>query len=294
MTNEVASITGEIKHNLDVQLAGGSELWNKVVTWITQHGIEFAVNLITALLIFFVGMLIIKGIVCGVRKGLKKSHKLDDLLLDFICNAISKTCWAVLIVLVLGMLGIKVGPLIAGLGVTGFILGFAFQESLGSFAAGIMLALNRPFKVGDYVIAGGAEGTVLELNMMATVFATADNKRVMVPNKVVWGSSITNFNALGIRRVDTVVGVAYGMDVAKAIAVALQAVKGVPGVLSDPSPVVAVASLADSAVVLNVRPWVKCADYWAVFSAVQEAVKLAFEKNDIEIPFPHLVITPAK
>jgi small conductance mechanosensitive channel len=174
--------------------------------------------------------------------------------------------------------------------VTGFILGFAFQETLGSFAAGMMIALNQPFKVGDYVVAGGVEGTVLELNMMATVFATADNKKVVVPNKVVWGSAITNFSALGKRRVDTKVAVDYGMDLKKAVEVAREAIKGIPGVLADPPPAVAVASLDDSAVTINLRPWAACADYWAVYSATQETVKKAFEANDIKIPFAQIVV----
>ena len=142
--------------------------------------------------------------------------------------------------------------------------------------------------MGDYVVAGGIEGAVLELNMMATVFATADNKKVVVPNKVVWGSAITNFSALGKRRVDTKVNVAYGTDLRKAVEVAAAAIKGVPGVLADPAPAVAVAALDDSAVTINVRPWASCADYWAVYSGVQEAVKKAFEANGITIPFPQI------
>jgi small conductance mechanosensitive channel len=154
----------------------------------------------------------------------------------------------------------------------------------------MMIALNQPFKVGDYVVAGGIEGAVLELNMMATVFATADNKKVVVPNKVVWGSAITNFSALGKRRVDTKVAVDYGTDLKKAVEVAREALKSIPGVLADPPPAVAVASLDDSAVTINLRPWAACADYWAVYSAVQESVKKAFETNGIKIPFAQLVV----
>ena len=98
----------------------------------------------------------------------------------------------------------------------------------------MMIALNQPFKVGDYVVAGGIEGTVLELNMMATVFATADNKKVIAPNKVVWGSAITNYTALGKRRVDMTISIDYGADINKAEAVALETIKGIPGVLADP------------------------------------------------------------
>ena len=177
---------------------------------------------------------------------------------------------------------------IVGLGVTGFIIGFAFQETLGSFASGMMIAINQPFKVGDYVVAGGVEGTVLELNMMATVFATADNKKVVVPNKVVWGSAITNFSALGKRRVDTKIAVSYGTDLKKAVELAREAIVKIPGVLADPAPAVAVASLDESSVAINLRPWAACADYWAVYSSTQEAVKKAFDENGISIPFPQV------
>jgi len=294
MTNEVAgaAAAGACGFNdvLSEQLTQGQELWNQILAWLSERGLAFAVNLIVALLILLVGMFAIKLIRASVAKALAKVNKMSKLLSDFLVSVVSKTCWAVLALVVLQRLGVNVGPLIAGLGVTGFILGFAFQETLGSFAAGMMIALNQPFKVGDYVVAGGVEGAVLELNMMATVFATADNKKVVVPNKVVWGSAITNFSALGKRRVDTKVAVDYGTDLKKAVEVAREAIKGIPGVLADPPPAVAVASLDDSAVTINLRPWAACADYWAVYSATQETVKKAFEANGIEIPFAQLVV----
>ena len=130
----------------------------------------------------------------------------------------------------------------------------------------------------------------MELNMMATVLTTPDNKKIVVPNSSVWGGPVTNFSALGRRRVDLQVGVAYGTDLKKAMAIAREALKTVPEVLQDPAPAVAVASLDDSAVVINVRPWSTCADYWTVYSAAQVAVTEAFEKAGIEIPFPQLTV----
>ena len=297
MTNEVvnaagtsACVTDRIAHELGDQIGQGQELWNQILAWLSERGISFAINILLALLILLAGALAIRLIRAAATKALSKVKRMNKLLSDFLVSVLSKTCWAVLALLVLQRLGVNVGPLVAGLGVTGFIIGFAFQETLGSFAAGMMIALNQPFKVGDYVVAGGVEGAVLELNMMATVFATADNKKVVVPNKVVWGSAITNFSALGKRRVDTKVGVAYGTDLRKAVEVAMAAIKTVPGVLADPMPAVAVASLDDSAVTINLRPWAACADYWAVYSGAQEAVKKAFEENGISIPFPQVDI----
>ena len=236
MTNEVANAAGAaatgasgLNDALSAQLTQGQELWSQILAWLSERGVAFAINLVVALLILLVGMFAIKLIRASVAKALAKVNKMSKLLSDFLVSVVSKTCWAVLSLVVLQRLGVNVGPLIAGLGVTGFILGFAFQETLGSFAAGMMIALNQPFKVGDYVVAGGVEGAVLELNMMATVFATADNKKVVVPNKVVWGSAITNFSALGKRRVDTKVAVDYGTDLKKAVEVAREAIKSVPG-----------------------------------------------------------------
>ena len=295
MTNEVANCADGsacmpacLVSELEEHLTKGQEVWDAVLAWFSDKGISFTVNLLVAVLMLVAGMFAIKLIRKAAEKAISKIEKMNKLLSDFLVGVVGKICWAVLLLLVIQRLGIDVGPLLAGLGVTGFILGFAFQETLGSFAAGMMIALNQPFKVGDYVVAGGVEGVVQELNMMAAVFATADNKKVVVPNKVIWGSAITNFTALGKRRVDTKISIAYGADIRKAVEVAKAAIATVPEVLADPPPAVAVASLDDSAVTINLRPWAACADYWTVYSGVQEAVKKAFDENGIAIPFPQM------
>ncbi len=294
MTNETvaaaAAAAGKITNEFSHQLDEGRQLWDQVLSWLTTSGLTFAVNLIVSALLLLVGAYAIRLIVAAVEKAVVKGDKKNTLFANFIRNVTAKICWAVLIVVVLGRLGVNVGPIIAGLGVTGFILGFAFQESLGNLASGLMIAINEPFKIGDYVIVAGLEGTVQKVDMMATVLATADNKKVVIPNKSAWGSPITNFSALGRRRVDIQIGVDYGCDAAKAIKVALEALATVPGVLKDPAPAVAVASLDDSQVTLNVRPWANGADYWAVHNAAQVAVKAAFEQAGIGIPFPQLTV----
>lgn len=288
VTNVAAQVTSQVVDSLGEQAEQGKQVLQQGLGWLAQHGVSFVCNILAAVAILFVGGLIVKFLVAGIRKALSKSKRVDMLLRTFICSVASKVGWAILLVVALGRLGVDVAPLVASLGVTGVVLGFAFKESLGSLAAGLMIALNHPFKVGDYVIAGGAEGSVTELNMMATVIATADNKKITVPNSSVWGSAITNFSALGKRRVDTTVGVAYGTDLRKAVALALETLKTVPGVLAEPAPSVSVGALDDSEVTLNVRPWSTCDDYWAVYSAAQIAVSEAFEKAGIQIPFPQL------
>lgn len=258
--------------------------------WLLHGGVAFALNLLAAALILLLGSFVVKAVVAAVRGSLKKIRRVDELLATFICSVVSKTCWAIVAVLALARLGVEVGPLVASLGVTGVVLGFAFKESLGSLAAGLMIALNHPFRVGDYVIAGGVEGTVMELNMMATVLATSDNKRVTVPNGLVWGKPVANFTTLGRRRVDLSVGVAYGSNLDEAIRVAREAMMRIPGVLADPPPVVRILSLDSSAVTIALRPWATCDDYWDVHSAVQKAIEEAYAVAGIEIPFPQVSV----
>lgn len=294
MTNETANagiaLTDKLCEGFTKELSQGQELWEQALTWLTDKGLSFAVNVIASAVILVLGWLAIKLIVNMVGKAVEKGGKKNTLFGNFIRNVTGKICWAVLIVVVLGKLGVDVGPIVAGLGVTGFILGFAFQESLGNLASGLMIAINEPFKIGDYVIVAGLEGVVTKVDMMMTELATADNKKVVIPNKSAWGSPIVNFSALGRRRVDIQIGIDYGCDVAKAIRIALETLPTVPGVLADPAPAVFIAQLADSAVTLNIRPWSDGADYWNVYNDAQVAIKSAFEKNGISIPFPQLTV----
>ena len=293
MTNEttvVEKVTGAVC----AQFNEGRETAAQVTTWLTEKGLDFALNLAVALMLLLVGWLVIRLIGYAVRKALMRGKAKGLLLVNFICSVVTKACWAVLLVMVVGRLGVDVGPLIAGLGATGFIIGFACQESLGNFASGMMIALNEPFKVGDFVDAAGLSGTILEVNMMATVMKTPDGKRIVVPNKSVWGGPIVNYNTLGLRRVDLQVGIDYGEDPARAVKVIREAVARVPGVLADPEATVAVASLNDSAVQINVRPWVKSADYWPVAAATLSAVKSSLEDAGVKIPFPQIEVHTAE
>ena len=276
------------------EFSRGHEFVEQAWAWIMEHGMEFIGNIVMALLILFLGGIVVKLVTMLVRKALKKTKRVNALLESFLCSAVSKTGWIFLAVIALGRLGVDVGPLIAGLGVTGFILGFAFKDTLSNFASGIMIAINQPFKVGDYVIVSGVEGAVKELNMMATVIATGDNKKIVIPNSNVWGGPVTNFSAHDTRRVDMSVGIAYGADIALAKKTAIDALNalvradGAKMVLDDPAPMAEVSSLGESAVVLTVRAWCPTADYWGVYFAGNQAVKQAFDKAGVTIPFPQI------
>lgn len=263
-------------------------VFQPIVEWLTEKGVAYAVDVVAALVILIVGALAIRLLGAALRKALIRPDGRHALASRFIVSVLVKTAWAFLAVIILGKLGVNVGPLIAGLGVTGFVLGFAFQESLGSLASGLMIAINEPFKVGDYVAVGGFEGTVLQLDMMAVTLATPDNRRITIPNKSAWGSPIVNYSALATRRVDVAIGIAYGADISLARKTAIETIAALPGVLSDPAPMAEVKSLDDSAVALTIRAWTANADYWTVFFAANQALTEAFAAKGIRIPYPQL------
>ena len=270
------------------EMSNGREMVDVALRWLTENGASFVVNVLVAVLLLLVGSHLIGLVTRATHKALQKTGRVNTLLQNFLCSVVNKTAWVLLAMIVVQRLGVNIAPLIAGLGVTGFILGFAFQETLGNLASGMMIAINQPFKVGDYVAVGGIEGSVMELNMMAATLTTGDYKKVVVPNKVIWGSAITNYTAMDKRRVDMAIGIAYGMDIRKARQIALETMRAHPLVLSEPAPIAEVLSLGDSAVNLVLRPWTKPADYWTVLFSVNQAVKEAFDQNGIEIPFPQL------
>lgn len=286
--NVSSDALADVSNSLSNELSKGSEMLNVAKDWLAQNGTAFLVNIIVSVIILVIGSMLIRLICKAVDRALVANKHINSLMEKFLTNVVNKICWVLLLMVVAQRVGIDIGPLIAGLGVTGFILGFAFQESLSNLAAGMMIGINEPFKVGDYVQAGGVEGAIMDLNMMATTIATADNKKVVVPNKLVWGAAITNFTALDKRRVDLGVGIAYGADINAAKKIILDAVKRVKGVLNDVEPTVEVVEMGDSSVNLVVRPWCVPADYWDVFFAANQVVKESLDAAGIEIPFPQL------
>jgi len=292
MTNETTATTtpvlSEIFETFSPQAVHEHGFHGFVYDWLTKQGLSFLSDMLSAIVIFLVGWLVIRIIGSLIGRAISKSAGHRALLGNFVRSVTSKLAWTLLTVIILSRLGINIAPIIAGLGVSGFILGFAFQESLSNLAAGLMIAFNEPFKIGDYVIVAGFEGSVRKMDMIATKLVTSDNKTIIVANKSVWSSPITNFTALGCRRVDIPIGISYACDVTKAIKVAVETLPTVAGVLNNPPPDVIVASLGDSQVTLNVRPWTRGLDFWAVRSNTQIAIKAAFEKNGISIPFPQL------
>ena len=256
--------------------------------WLVTTGADLAANVVAFIIVLIVGKLVISALCSVLQTSLSKAERLSEILRSFIVSICSKVLWVIVLMIGLSKLGIDIGPMIAGLGVAGFVLGFAFQESLSNLASGFMILLNEPFKVGDYVETAGTAGAIKELSMMSTTLTTPDNKRVTIPNRAVWGGTITNYSAEETRRVDLVVGIGYASDIGKAREVIAETLTANEMVLSDPEPTIEVVEMADSSVNLVVRPWVESANYWAAYFGVTRAVKEAFDANGIEIPFPQV------
>ena len=265
--------------------------WDRFGDWLVARGPALALRALLAGTILLVGWWAIRLATSSLSRVLKRTP-LAGLMADFLVNVCHKALWALLIVAALSLLGVDVTALLAGLGLAGFILGFAFKVALGNLASGMMIALNQPFSAGDYVILGGAasgiQGTVKRLTMTMTELETPDGKKVVVPNSVVWGSAITNFTAPGRRRVDLAMSIAYASDIDRAKAALKEALLSVPEVLKDPEPVVELLSFADSAIVIACRPYCKAADYWKVAFGANRRMLEALRAAGIEIPFPQV------
>lgn len=261
---------------------------DSVKLWFNEESVSLLLSLVGIILILVVGkilIMVLRKILGGV---FARSKKINDLMAKFLLKVVSVTCWIFVFLVVLSHLGVDLAPIIAGLGITGFILGFAFQETLGNLLAGVMIVLNSPFRIGDYVEVGGMNGTVRDMDMMSVTMSTPDNKRVIMANKLIWGKAIVNFSFTETRRVEMGVSIAYDSDVNKAKAIIREILDGYPEILPEPQPVIEVNKLNESSVDLIVRPWTKPGDYWAVYFRFQQDVLERFRASGLEIPFPQL------
>jgi small conductance mechanosensitive channel len=211
---------------------------------------------------------------------------LSKLLQAFLVTVIYWLVITIGLMIVLSALGIDISPAFALIGGASFILAFAFQDTLGNLASGLMIMVNRPFDQGHYVDVGGVAGTVQAVNIFATTVVTPDNQVIVIPNKNVWGNVITNVTASETRRVDLVFGISYEDSIAEAARVIEDTVKNHPLVLDEPEPVIRVHELADSSVNFVCRPWTKTSDYWTVYWDLTQQVKERFDAAEISIPYP--------
>jgi small conductance mechanosensitive channel len=257
------------------------------VEQLSALAVTYGLKLIMAIVVYVIGKWLANVIAGALEKGMSAKN-VDPTVARFTRNIAYYALFAMVIVAALGQLGVQTASFVAIVGAAGLAIGFALQGSLANFAAGVLLILFRPFKAGDFVEAGGASGVVKEISIFSTILTTGDNKVVVIANNSVMGGNITNYSAMPTRRVDMVVGVGYGADLALVKKTLQELVDADDRVLKDPAATIAVSELADSSVNFVFRPWVKSADYWGVFFDMNERIKLRFDELGIEIPFPQM------
>ncbi|MDH3759503.1 MAG: mechanosensitive ion channel [Gammaproteobacteria bacterium] len=256
-----------------------------LTTWISENGVDWGIKIAVAIAIFIVGKIIVRIISNLLERALRKG-KTDEMLIKFLGNITYGILLVAVVLAAVDTLGVNVTSLMAILGAAGLAVGLALKDSLGNFAAGVMIIIFRPFKIGDFINAGGAAGVVDEIGLFATLMHTGDNQRIIVPNSAILGGNITNVSALETRRVDLVFGIGYEDNIGQARDIIMAVMETDERILKDPAPAVAVGELADSSVNLNVRPWVNSGDYWPVRADLLENIKVKFDEAGISIPYP--------
>ncbi len=250
---------------------------------------SYAIKIIIALAIFVIGKKVAKWLTELSLKTLSKSG-VDKTIVSFLSSVIYSILLVVVVLAALGQLGIQTTSFIAILGAAGLAIGLAFKGTLSNISAGVMIIIFKPIKIGEFVEAGGASGTVEEINIFNTTIKTGDNKIIIVSNSRIIGANITNYSRKETRRVDLVFGIGYDDDLKLAKTTLMDILNEDDRILKDPLPFVAVKELGDSSVNFVTRAWVKSDDYWAVYFDTVEKVKLTFDEKGITIPYPQIDI----
>lgn len=284
------STTGEITKDIfesDVALGLLNQWLDDGKEWLIDQGPQWIFKLIMFVLILMVFSALGNMVKRLAARALASSRlRASRLLQDLFVSMAGKGIFLIGLLIALAQVGVQIGPVLAGLGIVGFIIGFALQETLSNFASGVMILIYRPFDVGDAIEAGGVSGKVKQMSLVSTTITTFDNQRVIVPNKKIWGDVIRNMNAEDTRRVDLVFGIGYGDDIELADKVLHEIVDSYELALDDPAPVIRLHTLGESSVDFIVRPWVKTSDYWTAYWEITRAVKKRFDEEGISIPFP--------
>ena len=263
----------------------GTELTKDMLISLIEIGSSLSISLLMALAILIIGRQLVKLILRLITVALEKSN-VEDTVRIFVTNLLNTLLMILVFIAAINQLGIETTSIIAVLGAAGLAIGLALQGSLSNFAAGILIVIYRPYKVGDYIEAGNYAGTVKDIQIFSTVLKTPDNKIVVVPNGSIMNGSIVNYSDQDTRRIDLIVSCGYEDDIDKVRSVLEDILKKEKRVLKDPKPQIAVTELADSSVNFIFRPWVKRTDYLPVYYSLLEEVKKRFDKEGISIPYP--------
>ena len=287
---QIVTATGELTTDvLDVGVVAGLVTeWSKTAfTFTRTEGPRLLFRILLVVFILFVFSHLARLVQKGVEKAMLSGKvRMSHLLKRMTVSTAKNLTMFIGILFALSQLGISLGPLLAGLGIAGFIIGFALQDTLSNFASGMMILVYRPFDVGDFVEAGGVMGKVDRMSLVNTTFKTLDNQVFVVPNNMIWQTVIKNLTAQRTRRVDLTFGISYGDDIDKAKAILQDVVDNYESVLKTPEPNIRVGGLGDSSVDLICRPWVRTEDYWYTYWDLTEIVKKRFDEEGITIPFP--------
>ena len=257
----------------------------KHIDTISEQAVLYAPKLLLAAIALIVGLWLV-GIFTRFLSNLLEKQNVDVSLRGFLTSVVSWSLKLVIGIMVIEIIGFKTTSFVAMLGAAGLAVGLALQGSLSNFAGGVLIMLFRPFKVGDYIIAQGEEGTVQKIDIFNTWLNKLDNRRVILPNGPLAGGTIVNVTAEEVRRVDIAVGISYGASIDETRKVLMELAAKDDRIMKDPAPFMGCTAMADSSVNFTFRVWCKCEDYWDVYFDTNEAVKKALDNAKIEIPFP--------
>ncbi|KJZ17075.1 MULTISPECIES: mechanosensitive ion channel domain-containing protein [Halomonas] len=256
-----------------------------LIEFASTTGLQFLINLVAAAAIFIIGRWVAKAVHRVVVKGMQRAD-VEPLLVKFLGNILYALLLTFVILAAISRIGIQTASLIAVIGAAGLAVGLALQGSLANFAAGVMVIIFRPYRIGDYVEAGGVSGTVEDVQIISTELSTPDNRKIIVPNGQMMSGAVVNYSAHATRRVDLTVGVGYDDDIDTVRRVLESVVADDPRVLSEPAPNIRMNAMGDSSITWIVRPWVQASDYWDVYWEMTEEIKRRFDREGISIPFP--------
>jgi small conductance mechanosensitive channel len=274
--------------------AGSSNYLDAAMFWKSAGFASLVSNLLSGILILILGWIVLKIVLSILRKVLKRSKKISDLLNDYFIKICKILGWIIILITVLSQFGIDMAPMIAGLGITGVVLGLALKDSIANFFAGFMIILNEPFRKDDFVEIGSFSGSITGMDLMCVRMRTADGRNVTISNNLVWATPVTNFSNTERRRLSLVVGVPYDTDLKVAKKIFVDVITSYPEVLLDPAPTVEIVELADSSINFGIRPWVKPEDFWAVSFRFNSEITGKLAKKDIYLPFPQLDVNIQK
>ena len=279
-TSEMAEAVQSI--SLDTLNSDISTIWDLALPTIK--------SIAGAILLFIVGIIVIRIVKKAIKKGFDKNKKLDPTVKSFTLSAIDIALKIVLLLSVVATLGVEVTSIIAIFGAASFAVGLALQGSLENFAGGIMLLIFKPFKIGDFIEVGDYKGTVHSMSIVATKLDTLDNKRIVIPNSQTSSSSLVNYSTNSRRRVEITVGVDYESDIKEVRNVILGVINSNDKIYADPAPIVGVVELADSSINFTVKVWVDKEYFYDTLIFLNEEVKMALDRNKIDIPYPHVTV----